>query len=562
MTDSAAAAVVGGVQAPDWVRAPTVDFRLDVFKAGVQLSAIELRGKGAWLLGRRPDADIVLLHESCSRSHALIVFNEHNEAFLFDLGSSHGTFVNRNKVDHKVLKPLRVGDNVRFGVSSRQYVLDGPAELMPEEEESERRRAWRAQLERRRKRAAAAADRAKALQTALSGEMSWGMSAEAGADDGEEEKTVGSSGIMSGEAVEAEITSKSVHAKDRALFQRMERKQHKMAMLKRENDRILAKEAAQGGLTDGQQNTVDRNSARLQQLADAVEDLQEQLKERSRNRLLGKLRGKGGKAGRAAAASAVDYGSDDDEYYDRTAASAAARASTAAAAAAASASVRRKRQPVVQTYESLTEQMSGLKQQRAAVQARLQAVEEEIATAAKEDAASGKHEHDEEDELASFMAENTVAERQSRKAELNARLKELSVEEAALQKLLLFAQPAFKRVEEQADSTIAAPAAPAPPSAAALVAALSGKKAEEEKKEAKRRAPGPMLPPAAVPIGSRARRKRSAAVAGVGDMAALLPGSKKRRMEEQSAAAAMAKWKPPAGQSGDGRTALNEKYGY
>lgn len=54
--------------------------------------------KSLLALGRLPVCDIELEHPSVSRYHAAIQFtrvNEVVEAQLFDLGSSHGTFLNK-----------------------------------------------------------------------------------------------------------------------------------------------------------------------------------------------------------------------------------------------------------------------------------------------------------------------------------------------------------------------------------------------------------------------------------------------------------------------------------
>ena len=54
--------------------------------------------KSFLVLGRLPVCDIELEHQSVSRYHAVIQFsrvNEEVETQLFDLGSSHGTFLNK-----------------------------------------------------------------------------------------------------------------------------------------------------------------------------------------------------------------------------------------------------------------------------------------------------------------------------------------------------------------------------------------------------------------------------------------------------------------------------------
>lgn len=68
--------------------------------------------------------DILLDHQSISRQHAVIQFRANPEvAFLYDLGSSHGTFVNKKQIKPKSYHPLKNGDMLRFGVSTRFYVV-------------------------------------------------------------------------------------------------------------------------------------------------------------------------------------------------------------------------------------------------------------------------------------------------------------------------------------------------------------------------------------------------------------------------------------------------------
>jgi phosphoserine phosphatase RsbU/P len=64
------------------------------------------------LIGRRTDADIVLNHAHVSRNHAKVV-QEGNQHWIIDLGSSHGTFVNGERVVERRL--LHPGDRIGLG---------------------------------------------------------------------------------------------------------------------------------------------------------------------------------------------------------------------------------------------------------------------------------------------------------------------------------------------------------------------------------------------------------------------------------------------------------------
>lgn len=60
--------------------------------------------------------------------------------FLYDNSSTHGTFLNKRRIKSKVYAPVRVGDVIKFGQSTRLYIVQGPPELMPEEGPSKQQR--------------------------------------------------------------------------------------------------------------------------------------------------------------------------------------------------------------------------------------------------------------------------------------------------------------------------------------------------------------------------------------------------------------------------------------
>ena len=71
------------------------------------------------MIGRRVDANIVLTHPLVSRHHARIV--REGEGFVvIDLNSSHGTFVNGNRISRQ---PLRPRDRIRLGDQGVELVF-------------------------------------------------------------------------------------------------------------------------------------------------------------------------------------------------------------------------------------------------------------------------------------------------------------------------------------------------------------------------------------------------------------------------------------------------------
>lgn len=66
--------------------------------------------------GREPTCDLVLESETLSRVHALIELGDDGLVSVQDIGSSNGTFVNRNDSWVRARKLiLCIGDRIRFG---------------------------------------------------------------------------------------------------------------------------------------------------------------------------------------------------------------------------------------------------------------------------------------------------------------------------------------------------------------------------------------------------------------------------------------------------------------
>jgi len=148
---------------PSWAGIPDYDFKLEIIRAGVELEPIDLTTKlklkryalevvakelgteqvdknpytrlsssTYLLMGRLPHCDIVLEHPSISREHCLLQFRETTgQVYMYDLGSGHGTFINKKRIPAKEYVELMVGDTFVLGASSRMHVLTGPDFLRP-----------------------------------------------------------------------------------------------------------------------------------------------------------------------------------------------------------------------------------------------------------------------------------------------------------------------------------------------------------------------------------------------------------------------------------------------
>ena len=127
-------------------RVPGFKWHLHVFRGSEPVDApLYIHRRSATLFGRdRAVADVPTDHPSCSAQHAVLQFRlvaaerSGNEAlralvdeapartvkpYLLDLESTNGSYLNGKRVDAARYIELRAGDSLRFGSSSREYVL-------------------------------------------------------------------------------------------------------------------------------------------------------------------------------------------------------------------------------------------------------------------------------------------------------------------------------------------------------------------------------------------------------------------------------------------------------
>ena len=121
---------------PPEARVPKRRWRFYVFKGEESLPTLYLHRQSAYLLGRdRKVADIPIDHPSCSKQQAvlqfrLITYDRQDgttgrtvRPYVIDLESANGTFVNGNKIESKRYVELFEKDVLKFGFSTREYVL-------------------------------------------------------------------------------------------------------------------------------------------------------------------------------------------------------------------------------------------------------------------------------------------------------------------------------------------------------------------------------------------------------------------------------------------------------
>ncbi|KAL6961098.1 hypothetical protein U1Q18_038863 [Sarracenia purpurea var. burkii] len=297
---------------PEWSGPPRHHHFLEILKEGSIIDQLDVYEKGAYMFGRVDLCDFILEHPTISRFHAVLQFKRNGGAYIYDLGSTHGTFVNKNQVKPKIYAQLHVGDVIRFGHSSRLYIFQGPSELMPPLvvwpvlKESDLKSIRNAKMREDMQDMEASLLRAK-LEASLADGISWGMGEDALEeieDDVEE---------ISWQNYKGQLTEKQEKTRDKVI-KRLE----KIANMKKEIDAIRVKDISQGGLTQGQQTQIARNEQRISQIMEELENLEETLNESIRESL-------GARVGRMPLAKRKgimedeeECLSDEDEFYDRT----------------------------------------------------------------------------------------------------------------------------------------------------------------------------------------------------------------------------------------------------
>ncbi|XP_014234914.1 kanadaptin [Trichogramma pretiosum] len=126
---------------PSWSGIPTDSYKLEVLKSGTILETIDLSNKSYYVVGRLPNCDIPMANPTISRYHAIFQHRIVDDGkiqkglYVYDLGSTHGTFWNGNQIKPKVFVRLQGGHMVKFGCSQRKFIILAPDH--DQEQESE-----------------------------------------------------------------------------------------------------------------------------------------------------------------------------------------------------------------------------------------------------------------------------------------------------------------------------------------------------------------------------------------------------------------------------------------
>ncbi|ORY87687.1 SMAD/FHA domain-containing protein [Protomyces lactucae-debilis] len=115
---------------------PATPWRLYVYRGKELKDTLHLSQQSAYLLGRDAAvADIPLEDGSCSKQHAVLQFRQVGKKdaygtmqrsvrpYLIDLGSTNGTYVNREEIPSERYYEVLSGDSLAFGDLDCDFVL-------------------------------------------------------------------------------------------------------------------------------------------------------------------------------------------------------------------------------------------------------------------------------------------------------------------------------------------------------------------------------------------------------------------------------------------------------
>ena len=119
---------------PEWGQPTSKPGYFEVLKEGRIIESIPVSVGTRYIsFGRLPENNLKLDHDSISRKHAILQFGPRNSAFIYDLGSTHGTFLSKKRLPAGQYVKITCGnDMIQFGASKRLYLLHLEETLLEE----------------------------------------------------------------------------------------------------------------------------------------------------------------------------------------------------------------------------------------------------------------------------------------------------------------------------------------------------------------------------------------------------------------------------------------------
>ena len=331
---------------PSWSLPPQHSWQLEEIKQGNIISSHSLNSiiktsnpksnNCSVTFGRIADdptiVDIVTAHESCSRLHARIAFDKSGRPWLRDFGSGNGTFVNERRLPPEACgkgEPttnqkgsrgvvLYPGDAIRFGASTRIYILEGPEEFERGAIKLKQKMQAENVVSIKSSHVETEQDDTSKAKTNNDGGCGWGMADDAIHDDAnvQTQQSQPPKDHSNLPSIESFFFSSKYKIPDplHQLHNKYNTKMHKLQSIQTESQRIMQKENMGVELTDGQKAQLTKNQERITTLEQDVANLKDKVEDGMYTAIHGKERtNKRPKENER-------YQDEDevDDYYDRT----------------------------------------------------------------------------------------------------------------------------------------------------------------------------------------------------------------------------------------------------
>ncbi|KAK9507944.1 hypothetical protein O3M35_007700 [Rhynocoris fuscipes] len=552
---------------PEWKGLAEAKYQLEELKSGVIERTIDLRKKSYFIFGRADVCDICMAHPTVSRFHAVLQYrgveSDGNDKgfYLYDLKSTHGTFLNKYRIKPNVYARVKVGHMIKIGCSTRFFILQGPPE--DEEEESpltitDLKAQRQAELdERKRKeeeeRLLEEQEREKQERLLEERGISWGMG-----EDADEETDLS-------ENPYAQITNEELYIDDpkKALRNWFDREGEELNFDTEKAEKGLFVTKVILPIDDGDGREIIIEMTGRSKKESQVQCSLEACRVIDKMGLLRPAKREAKKQQKRNWEENDYYDSDEDSFLDRTGDLDKKREKRMRKAG--------KIQDTVETYDSLMEKHKVILENLAEAERKLNQLSEEMNVPTVEESGEDL------DELDAYMM--TLKQKKPKKIDVKIAKDEvnrLQKEEANLRKLINIAKPAnmpeliLKKnvIPPVSDSTISSN--PEKPKKLEKESIRKDKNIEEKNEgeqkiieenskdstsKNKSRVIGPTLPPNVklTSVKSKTNEKTKKKL------------SNKEKEEPdlmEDDVYSNCVWKPPPGQTGDGRTALNDKLGY
>ena len=102
--------------APDWSGVPSHRISVEMMRGGVVVDEMGISDRCTYSVGRNKDSsDIYIDDQYVSRLHAYIQHKIDDTSYIYDMDSTHGTYLNKKRIDARQYVRIRDGDLLRFG---------------------------------------------------------------------------------------------------------------------------------------------------------------------------------------------------------------------------------------------------------------------------------------------------------------------------------------------------------------------------------------------------------------------------------------------------------------